>query len=385
MGINIISGKYTSATIYTTNNVSTAIDDYAVKQLKLICDTKANEGSRIRVMPDVHPGKVGTIGLTMTVGNMLMPNLTGIDLGCGMSLIKIKDKKVEFKKLDTVIRESIPSGFDIRKTIHHLADENLLNELICAKHIDMNKALLSCGSLGSGNHFIEVDQDDEKNVYVVVHSGSRRVGKEITEYYLSEGQKSIKEKGIDIPYEMTYLTGNLLTDYLHDVSIAQKYASLNREVILSELAKGMKWKVTEKNECMHNYIDFSVEMIDAFNAPMLRKGAISAKEDEPVIIPINMKEGIILGTGLGNKDWNYSSPHGSGRIMKREDIKNNFTLSQFKKEMNGIYSPSINKNTLDEAPFAYRGLEDITEVIKDTVRIDKVIKPIYNFKAGGED
>lgn len=315
MGIKYINGKYTSATIYTTDNNATAIDDYAVAQLQRLCDLQTNENSRIRVMPDVHPGKVGTIGLTMTVGDKIMPNLTGIDLGCGMTMIQIKDKKIEFQKLDKVIRDSVPSGFNVRKTVHHNADSSVLEKLSCAKHIDIPKALLSCGTLGSGNHFIEIDQDDEKNTYVVVHSGSRRVGKEITEYYLKEGRRTLKDKGIDIPYELTYLEGEQLKDYLHDVAIAQQYASLNRQIMLDELVKGMKWKVTDTAECLHNYIDFSEEIIGALGAPLLRKGAISAKAGEKVIIPINMRDGIILGTGLGNAEWNFSAPHGSGRVM----------------------------------------------------------------------
>lgn len=379
-----IKGAYTSAQIFTTNNKETAIDQYAVAQLQRICDFEASKGCRIKVMPDVHPGKVGTIGLTMTIGEKIMPSLIGIDIGCGMTLAQIKGNRIEYQKLDAVIRENIPSGFNIHTKVHRFADEFDFSELRCAKHIRSEKALLSLGTLGGGNHFIEADKDADGNLYIVIHSGSRHFGKEVTEYYLTEGQKALKEKGFDIPYEIVWLEGKLMEDYLHDLQIVQKFASLNRESILDELVKGMKWKVIDSYDCVHNYVDASDETIGIFGSPMLRKGAISAKNGEKVIIPINMRDGILLGTGLGNKDWNCSAPHGSGRIMKREDVKDHFTVSSFKSEMKGIYSSCINKDTLDEAPFAYRAIEDITEVIGDTVTINKIIRPVYNFKAGGQ-
>lgn len=377
-----INGVYSSAIIHTTNNASTAIDNYAIAQLQALCNNEITKCCTIRVMPDVHPGKVGTIGLTMTIGNKLMPNLTGIDIGCGMTLAMIKGKKIEFQRLDGVIRDHIPSGFNLRSKIHHKAEAFDFTRLNCYKHIRHDKALLSLGTLGGGNHFIEADKDDAGNLYVVIHSGSRHLGKEVTEFYLDAGQKELKSKCISIPYEITYLEGNLLQAYLHDIQIVQEFATLNREIMLDELAKGMKWKLLDSYSCIHNYIDASEATIACFNTPILRKGAISAQKDEPVIIPINMKDGIILGKGLGNVDWNCSAPHGSGRIMKREDVKANFTVSKFKKEMNGIYSSCINKDTLDEAPFAYRGIDDIKEAIKDTVEITNILKPIYNYKAG---
>ena len=379
-----IKGAYTSAHIYTTNNNETAIDQYAMAQLQMICDHESSKGCCIRVMPDVHPGKVGTIGLTMTIGERIIPNLIGIDIGCGMTVAQIKGKKNEYQKLDTVIRDSVPSGFNNRSKAHRFADEFDFNALRCASHVRTDKAILSLGSLGSGNHFIEVDKDEDGNLYVVIHTGSRHLGKEVTEYYLNEGQKYLMDNGIDVPYEITWLEGKLKEDYLHDLQIVQQFASLNREIILDELVKGMKWKILDSYECIHNYVDASEETLNTFGAPMLRKGAISAKKDEQVIIPINMRDGIILGTGLGNTEWNCSAPHGSGRIMKREDVKNNFTVSAFKTEMKGIYSSCIGKDTLDEAPFAYRPIDEIAEVISDTVTINKIIRPVYNFKAGGQ-
>lgn len=382
--MEIINGAYTSAQIYTTKNNATAVDQYARSQLQMICDQESSSGCQIRVMPDVHPGKVGTIGLTMTIGKKIIPNLIGIDIGCGMTLARIKGKKIECQKLDSIIRESVPSGFAIRTKAHRFADEFDFHTLKCSKHIRTDKAILSLGSLGSGNHFIEADKDEEENLFIVIHSGSRHLGKEVTEYYLKEGQKQLKEKGLTVPFEVTWLEGPLMADYLHDLQIIQQFASLNREIILDELVKGMKWKVLDSCECIHNYVDNSDDTFHAFGAPMLRKGAISAKSGEKVIIPINMRDGIILGTGLGNIDWNCSAPHGSGRIMKREDVKNSFTVSSFKSEMKGIYSSCIGKETLDEAPFAYRRIDEIAEVIGDSVNIEKIIRPVYNFKAGGE-
>ena len=377
-----IKGAYTSAQIFTTKNKETAIDPYAISQLQMICDQESSKGCRIRVMPDVHPGKVGTIGLTMTIGEKILPNLIGIDIGCGMTLAQIKGKKLEYQKLDTVIRDSVPSGFSICAKVHRFADEFDFDALRCTNHIHTDKARLSLGSLGSGNHFIEADKDVNGNLYIVIHTGSRHLGKEVTEHYLNEGQKYLKIKGIKVPYELTWLEGELMNAYLHDLQIVQQFASLNRRIILDELVKGMKWKVIDSYECIHNYVDASKETISTFGSAMLRKGAISAKKNEQVIIPINMRDGIILGTGLRNTNWNCSAPHGSGRIMKREDVKNSFTVSSFKSEMKGIYTSCIGKDTLDEAPFAYRPMDEIAEVISDTVTINKIIRPVYNFKAG---
>ena len=375
----IINGTYTSAKIFTCASPENELDAYAAVQLQMLCDNPVSQGSKIRVMPDVHPGKVGTVGLTMTVGARVMPNIVGIDIGCGMTLAEMNGKRVEFQKLDTVIRERVPSGFHIRSSVHLFADSFDFSRLACAGRIRKDKALHSLGTLGGGNHFIEIDKDDENHMYAVVHSGSRHLGKEVTEYYLSEGQKQLKDKQIDVPYELTWLEGSLKEDYLHDLEIVQEYAALNRQIMLEELAKGMKWKYKDMYSCIHNYVDDSSEQ------PILRKGAISAKEGEMVIIPVNMRDGILLGTGRGNEDWNQSAPHGAGRILKREDVKSCHTLAEFKKAMKGIYSPSINKETLDEAPFAYRGLEEIAAVIGDTVTISKTIRPVYNFKAGAQE
>lgn len=375
-----IYGKYTNAIVYTTQNDEYALDEYARKQLQMICDHPSSNGSKIRVMPDVHPGKVGTIGLTMTVGNSLLPSLVGVDIGCGMTIAKIKAKNIEYQKLDTVIRENIPSGGKVRKNFHKLCHSIGLNRLLCYKSIDETKAELSVGTLGGGNHFIEIDKDDDGAFYIVIHSGSRHLGMEVTDYYLKKGQtESQMRKSGYAPYEMTCLDGDLLKDYLNDLVITQEYARINREAMLDELVRGMKWRIIDSYTCIHNYVDFSGEI------PILRKGAIRANSGENVIIPINMRDGIILGTGKGNEDWNCSAPHGSGRIYKRSEVKEHHTLSEFKKAMEGIYSICVNKNTLDESPFAYRKIEDIIDVIGDTIEINKIIKPVYNFKAGGKN
>lgn len=373
-----LNGIYASAKIFTTKNSENAVDDYAIAQIQALLDLEANKGCTFRIMPDVHPGKVGTIGLTQTIREKILPNVVGIDIGCGITLAKLKQKKIEFQKLDKVIRENVPSGFSIRKKPHHFTETFDYTRLYCYRHINETKANQSLGTLGSGNHFIEIDIDEQGYSYLIIHSGSRHLGKEVTEYYLNKGQQILKQKGITIPYPLTYLEGELMEHYLHDLQVVQEFATLNREIILDELCKGMKLKVIDTYSCVHNY----VAKINDWDTYLIRKGAISAHKGEPVIIPINMRDGVILGTGLGNADWNYSAPHGAGRILKREDVANHFTVSNFKAEMKNIYSSCITKDTLDEAPFAYRGIDEISEAIKDSVTINQIIRPVYNFKAG---
>jgi len=375
--IKEMNGTYTSAKVFTTENSSTAIDDYALAQIQMLCDNEVLSGCKIRVMPDVHAGNVGPVGLTMTVGGKIMPGLVGIDIGCGMTMAKIRETKVEVQKLDTVIRDRVPSGFSIRKDPHPKGILFDYGQLYCKKNIQEQKAAQSMGTLGGGNHFIELDRDNDGNLYVVIHSGSRHLGKEVTDYYMNAGKKLLQKKNISVPHELTYLEGDLMEQYLHDCIAVQEFAAWNREVILEELIKGMKWKVLETSCCIHNYVE------DTEEGRILRKGAISAKVGENVIIPINMRDGILLGCGKGNPEWNCSAPHGSGRILKRKDVQSKYTLSQFKAEMKGIYSPSVSQETLDEAPFAYRNVEDIQAVISETVEVRQHIRPVYNYKAGG--
>lgn len=371
----IVEGKYNNAIIFADKD---NVEEYAIAQVKAICDMEVSKDSIIRVMPDVHPGKVGPIGFTMTFKDFIIPSLVGVDLGCGITMLKIGKIRKEFQKIDSVIRDQIPVGFSIREKPDDL-DYAYIKDLHCIDYIDISKALRSLGTLGGGNHFIEIDQDDADDCYITVHSGSRHFGLEIAEYYMLEGHRQLLKQGIDIPYELTYLTGDLLNDYIDDVRVAQFYAQVNRMRIIYTLCKALKWKSGELAiDCEHNYIGTSL------NTKILRKGAIRAKEGNVVMIPINMRDGIIIGTGKGNADWNYSAPHGAGRLYSRTEVKNNFTVSQFKKEMTGIYSSCIGQDTLDESPFAYRDIDYIKEAIKDTVEITDILKPIYNFKAGGK-
>jgi len=374
-----IKGKYSEVIVYTTDNEKTAMDDYAKAQLKLLADNEISKGSKIRVMPDVHPSKVCTVGLTMTVGEKILPEVVSSDIGCGLTIAKLQKFRPDFQKLDKVIMENIPSGSNIRKKPHIKAETFNFEKLRAEKHINKDRALRSLGTLGQGNHLLEIDKDETNEYYLVIHSGSRHLGKELTEFYLSQGQKLLKEKGYNVPYELTWLEGEVMQNYLHDLAIVQEFAELNRRIMVEEICKGMKWKISSILSCAHNYVDFSGE------TPILRKGAISAKKDEFVIIPINMRDGVILGKGKGNDEWNQSAPHGAGRILKRVEVKNHYTVSDFKREMKGIYSPSISKETLDEAPFAYRGIEEILESIQDTVEVTKILKPLYNFKAGNTE
>ena len=371
--MDTIIGNFAEAAVYATG-----IDDYAKAQIKMICDNDISLGSKIRIMPDCHPGKVGPIGLTMTVTNKVIPQLMGIDIGCGMLVSKIKVRNIEFPKLDKVIRENVPAGFVIRKAPHNKADFGAISDLRCIRAINGDKALKSLGTLGGGNHFIEIDKGED-GYYIIIHSGSRHLGVDVADYYTENARRRLVNMGKDVPYETAYVEGPLMEDYLHDAAIATAYASLNREIILHEILKGMKWKEEERYESIHNYI---ATLPDGTN--ILRKGAASAQKGEPVIIPINMRDGVILGTGKGNPEWNWSAPHGSGRKIKRIEVQNGYTVSAFKKDMQGIYSTSVCAETLDEAPVAYRAIDEILPVIKDTVEVKEVLKPVYNFKAGRE-
>lgn len=365
-----VKGIYAEAKIFTDD-----VEEYAEAQVKMICDNEIAAGSMICMMPDIHPSKVAPIGLSMTVTDKVIPQLLGVDIGCGMTCVKLNKSSVEFQKLDRVIRENIPSGFSIRREPHHMAGEFPYDGLHCIRHINRQKAERSIGTLGGGNHFIELDKGEDGSLYLVVHTGSRHLGEEVAEYYTKLAGSSLKEQGKAIPYYMSYLEGDNKAAYLEDVKLIQQYAELNRQIIVREILKGMKWKPAEQFSVAHNYLD---------DEGILRKGAISARSGEKVVIPANMRDGVILGIGKGSAEWNYSAPHGSGRRLKREDVKNRYTVSEFKKEMKGIYSSCVGADTLDEAPFAYRPIEEITRQIKDTVEITGILKPVYNFKAGSK-
>ena len=369
--MKIINGAYANAAIFTDD-----IESHAEAQVKLICDQEAARGSSICLMPDIHPGKVGPIGLSMTVTGQVLPQLLGVDIGCGITCIKLNRQKAEFQKLDAIIRQQIPAGFAIRKDVHPMALEFPYEALRCFRHIQEDKALLSLGTLGGGNHFIELDKGPDGSLYLIIHTGSRHLGQETAEYYTKLASKKLRKQGKNIPYFLSYLEGDDKNAYLEDAALLWQYAELNRQIIAREILKAMKWKATDQFSVAHNYLD-------AFG--VLCKGAISAREGERVIIPVNMRDGVILGIGKGNAAWNFSAPHGSGRRLKRTDVKSRHTVSEFKKEMKGIYSTCIGSDTLDEAPFAYRAVDDILKQIGDTVEVTEVLKSVYSFKAGNRN
>lgn len=365
-----LKGKYAQAKVFTD-----VVDQESISQVISLLNQPYAEGSRIRMMPDIHAGAGCTIGTTMTVRNQICPNLVGVDIGCGMETIRVKENRMEMQKLDKLIRQEIPSGFAIRQKKHRFAKDIDLEELRCAKHVKLDRAYASVGTLGGGNHFIEVDRDDEGNLYIVIHSGSRHLGLEVAEYYQNAGFRALKERGVSIPRPFAYVDGPLLEDYLHDMAIAQEFADINRKAMVDVILKGMGLHVAEQFATVHNYIDM--------DAGILRKGAVSAREGEKLLIPINMRDGSLICIGKGNPDWNYSAPHGAGRLMSRSDAKSSFTVSEYKKQMEGIYTTSVGQGTLDECPMAYKTMSDITDNIGPTAQIAAVIRPVYNFKASG--
>lgn len=397
-----LHGKYAQAKVFTD-----VVDEASISQVINLLNQPYVECSRIRMMPDIHAGAGCTIGTTMTIGDKVCPNLVGVDIGCGMETVRIREKHIEMQKLDKLIRQEIPSGFGIRSTPHRFIQEVDLSELCCAKHVQIGKAELSIGTLGGGNHFIEADKDEDGNIYIVIHSGSRHLGLEIANFYQEAGYKALttyskaetqeiierlkaegREKEISsqlkklkkeckVPKPLAYVEGELLEHYLHDMAIAQEFARLNRKAMMDVIMKGMKLHAEETFTTIHNYIDVE--------NGILREGAVSAQAGEKLLIPINMRDGSLICIGKGNEDWNYSAPHGAGRLMSRSEAKERFTVSEFKHEMEGIYSTSVSRSTLDESPMAYKGMQDIVDNIGPTAEIMSIIKPIYNFKAGEDD
>jgi len=398
-----VLGQFNEALVFTD-----VVEEKAFEQIKTLCDQQFTEGSKIRIMPDCHAGAGCTIGTTMTITDKVVPNLVGVDIGCGMEVVQISQKHIELQKLDKLIYDKIPSGFNIRETAHKFNDDIDLSELRCLADANLNlvRAEWSLGTLGGGNHFIEADKDDDGNIYIVVHSGSRHLGLEVANYYQEQGWKALNgsakadierliadykaqgreqeiQKAIkalksqiktNIPRQLAYVSGQDFEDYIHDMKIVQHFAVLNRKAMMDVIVKGMKLNVVEQFTTIHNYIDTD-NMI-------LRKGAVSAKQGENLIIPINMRDGSLLCIGKGNDDWNQSAPHGAGRLMSRTEAKNSFTVSEFKKQMQGVYTTSVRTDTLDECPMAYKNMDDIVNNIDDTAVISKIIKPIYSFKAG---
>lgn len=396
-----LSGKYNTAKVFTD-----VVDAESISQVIQLLNQPMAEGSRIRMMPDIHAGAGCTIGTTMTVTDKIIPNLVGVDIGCGVQVAKLRETELDPKELDEVIHERVPSGFDKRTVQHWLAGQIDLSELRCASAIDIENVKASIGTLGGGNHFIEADRDDSGHVYIVVHSGSRHLGLEVAKFYQNAAYKeSVKktktaviaqlkaehrERDIEkalkylpnpaasgILKDLAYCEGQLMKDYIHDMKIVQQFAVLNRKAIVDEIMTSLCLHVEEEFTTIHNYLDTD-NMI-------LRKGSVSAQAGEKLIIPINMRDGSLICIGKGNPDWNFSAPHGAGRLMSRSKAKDTFTVEAFADEMKGIYSTSINRSTLDECPMAYKGLDAIVDNIGPTADIVDIIKPFYNYKAGEND
>ena len=396
-----IKGKVNTALCYAK-----VVEDEAIEQIKRMCDYEFTEGSKIRIMPDVHAGKGCTIGTTMTITDKAVPNIVGVDIGCGMYTVNLGRADIDFPRLDEAAHY-IPSGRNIWEGRQERFD---LQELRCYRNLKNTKWLeRSLGTLGGGNHFIEVDEAKDGTKYLVIHTGSRNLGKQVAELYqqlaidLNKGKetyfqqrdeiiRTYKEQGrrkeiqealkaiswagreATMPEDLCYLYGSYLEDYLHDVEVCQRFAVRNREKIAEILLARMGMTGGEAFHTIHNYIDTE--------EGILRKGAIAAHKGEKVLIPINMRDGSVLAVGKGNPDWNCSAPHGAGRIMSRTTAKNTLSLDVYRDMMKDVYTTSVNEETLDEAPQAYKSLEDIIDVIRESVDIIDVMKPIYNFKAG---
>lgn len=396
-----INGKHNAAIVFTDN-----IENTAHEQLEAVCDAPYLADCKVRVMPDVHAGKGCTIGTTMTIHGKVVPNMVGVDIGCGMYTVKLEDKSIDFNALDATIRKHIPSGRAVRSDVHQFAEQVDLNELQMASMCDIDRAYRSIGSLGGGNHFIEVDKDNDGHLYLVIHSGSRHLGVQVADYYQDaaywqlsgkkkqninaviaelkaqgrhkEISETVKKLKVDlteseIPRDMAYVSGLLFDDYIHDMRITQHFAMLNRKAMADEIIRNMRLTVADEFTTIHNYIDT--------DAMILRKGAVSAKAGEQLLIPINMRDGSLLCVGKGNPDWNQSAPHGAGRLMSRKKAKEKLDLGDYRDAMSGIFSTCINNGTLDEAPMAYKSMDAILKHIAPTVNVVKVIKPVFNFKA----
>lgn len=395
--------------IFTKN-----IEPEAFHQINTLMNQPAFKDCKVRIMPDVHAGAGCVIGFTANLGDKVIPNIVGVDIGCGMLTTCLGDVDIDFEKLDNVIRSKIPSGREIHEESVVSFDD--IKNLRCYDKLkNTDRFERSIGTLGGGNHFIEIDVDDSSIgngfKYLIIHTGSRNVGKQVAEYYqklaidsifsnyrlhemqeqliseykehhreneiqaaIQELKRDFKHDTYGISKELCFLTGSLRDDYLHDMSICQQLASLNRATIKDIILSEMELGGYHSFETVHNYIEFDSNIV--------RKGAISAKEDELLLIPINMRDGCIIGLGNGNADWNYSAPHGAGRIMSRNKARETISLDEFKKSMDGIFTTSVSESTIDESPMAYKPIDEIVSNIQDTVQIIKVIKPIYNFKAG---
>lgn len=374
----IIQGKYNSAEIFTEN-----IDEESIRQIYNLLNTPGFVDSQIRIMPDVHAGKGSVIGFTMSFNNYIVPTVVGVDIGCGMNAYNIGKCDIDLNSLDKFIHEAIPSGKEVRVSpveSKFTESEELFRLIKKVTEDDFDRVIRSIGSLGGGNHFIELDKDPKNNIWLVVHSGSRNLGLKVCNYHQNMAKEYIKKKFNgsraynDIEFMPMDEGGS---EYLEDMKITQEYALQNRNtmcMIILEKFFGKKIKDCESIISIHNYINFSDKIV--------RKGAISAHDGEKVIIPLNMRDGSIVAKGKGNKNWNYSAPHGAGRILSRSGAKKVVSLEAYKEAMKNVYSSNVNKSTIDESPMAYKPSEEIIELINDTANIDFIMKPIYNFKGG---
>ena len=401
-----IKGTVTTAVCYAK-----VVEEEAIEQIRRMCSYALTEGSRVRIMPDVHAGKGCTIGTTMTVVDKACPNVVGVDIGCGMYTVKLSDREIDFEKVDEACH-FIPSGMNVWEGRIERFD---LTALRCYRSLrDAKRLERSLGTLGGGNHFIEIDKAADGTYYLVIHSGSRNLGKQVAEFYqqlaidlhagkedyfvrreeiirtykaegrraeiqdaLKELEKRYEVKVSAIPDDICWLYGSFLDDYLRDVEICQAFARRSREKMAEIILGRTGMTAVEAFHTIHNYID-TKEMI-------LRKGAIAAHEGEKVLIPINMRDGSVIAVGRGNPEWNCSAPHGAGRIMSRTKAKETLDMEAYKEAMAGIYTTSVNEKTIDEAPMAYKSLDDIIDVIRDSVDIIDIMKPVYNFKASDDD
>ena len=397
-----IKGKVNTAICYAS-----IVEDEAIEQIQRMCGCEFVRDSKIRIMPDVHSGKGCTIGTTMTIKDKAVPNIVGVDIGCGMYTVELGKIDIDFAKVDEAAH-FIPSGKEVWENRTEHFD---LTELHCYRNLKRSKRLeRSLGTLGGGNHFIEIDESSDGTKYLVIHSGSRNLGKQAAEHYqalavdLNAGKadyfakrndliRTYKEQGRrkeiqtalkamerewqakepTMPPDLCYLYGEYLEDYLHDIEICQRFARRSREKMAEIILERTGMTAISAFHTIHNYID-TKEMI-------LRKGAIAAPKGELVLIPLNMRDGSVLARGKGNPDWNYSAPHGAGRIMSRTAARERLDMKEYRREMEGVYTTSVNEATLDEAPMAYKSLKDIIGVIEDTVEVIEVLRPVYNFKA----
>ena len=396
-----LNGKYEIAKIFTDN-----CEAEAISQIYKILNSIVAKDSHIRIMPDVHAGAGCVIGTTMKITDKVVPYFIGVDIGCGMLVQMLKDTHIELGKLDKVIHQNVPAGFNIHQKAHRWANDTRVNELKCKDHLpNMHKFPLAVGTLGGGNHFCEINKDETGQLFLVIHTGSRNLGKQVADYYQNEAYLQMKSNAnnaseiiaqlqhlgkeqdiervlktlpkVNIEKSMAYCEGQLMDDYLHDMAIAQEYASLNRKAIADIIQCGMRWKVENEFETIHNYIDMSTMI--------LRKGAVRAEKGEILIVPMNMSYGSIIAVGLGNDEWNQSCAHGAGRKMSRKAAKESVSMDDYRKSMDGIYTTCVTKETIDESPMAYKNPEEVLENLKDTIEVVNRIVPVYNFKASEED